>query len=1141
MKYKKVRKIISFISSFSLLFQSFLPLTIAMPAYAEGDATDSAIVETTPTPEITPEATPEITPTVEPTSEVTPEITPEITPTEEPTPEITPDALPTPEVTVTPVETITPEITPEVTPEVLSVSTETQNNSPPSENQSSSEPSSPAPETTLPEQITVVAQLEQQAISPEIVPALSTDKSDYFPTDTVYISGVNFLPNTIYTLRISSQDNPIFNYNPEVTSNENGSISFSLVLDGNYRPNYLIEAIDDSEDLVASYSFTDAEVCGSITDYTKTSDFSDSKITINFSNNSGNPGSSKIDVTANTGYKINHVWLDVSGDGHSGYWLYSDGPISNFNPSGDTINGAQVEVEKVCATFCGDNIKNGTEQCDGSDLGGLSSSDFRCNSSCSLELVESKVTICHSNSSSSNPYIVNTPNKSADVSGHDGHNGGVYPANPWGDIIPPFSYIGGAYAGKNWTTAGQAIYNNGCNIPVQTASLKLVKVVDQGPGQSGDWTLSATGTNGFSDAGNSTTFHTVNSNTAYTLSESNNVEGYSQFGSWSCNGGSLVGSVITLSASQNVTCTVTNYRDTGSVLVNKKIDLNGDGDWSDTNESSSNYANSNGFSWSLDDSPRAFGTIISNLATTLSNYYHTFSEYMPDGYQFVSWYNTNESGKSCTNPNGVTLPNRLTVTKNTTTSITLCNSRVTGTVTIIKEATPSDDDNFGFHTNLPVSGGSFELEDDGNDNNGGTEESITITAPVGTYYVSEDGESGWTLTGMNCVTEGQWAQREDGKSVTFDVLQNKTVTCTFTNQKPGSISGYKWNDKDGDTRWDSNESGLNNWLIFIDKNNNNIFDNGEDYRNTTSNGSFSFSNLIPGTYKICEDEKTSEGWHNTTDNFCKVFEVGAGENKTINFGNQQRGSIRVCKVIIDGTGKIVNGSELPTTTFRIDWNNGLADTVFTTGYTPNTKIFSSSEGNDAYCTTYENLAIDDYDYSKETISDSTGWLTAKYNDQYTENISTLDDFYIYGANTNSNGNINLALEAGVNRTLVILNQYSLGNLDVVKFNDYDGDGSYDRDSNEYFMSGWIMEVYSGSNCDGQVISNGSLSTNSDGIASFTGLVPGNYSVKENMGDSTDWMTTTPVCQNVTVSGGQTSTVYVEIFKKEPSWDANTTT
>jgi len=88
MKHQKARKIISFISSFSLLFQTFLPLTIAMPAYAD-EATDSAVVEVTPTPEITPEVTPEPTLTVEPT----PEVTPEVTPTVEITPEITPDQL----------------------------------------------------------------------------------------------------------------------------------------------------------------------------------------------------------------------------------------------------------------------------------------------------------------------------------------------------------------------------------------------------------------------------------------------------------------------------------------------------------------------------------------------------------------------------------------------------------------------------------------------------------------------------------------------------------------------------------------------------------------------------------------------------------------------------------------------------------------------------------------------------------------------------------------------------------------------------------------------------------------------------------------------------------------------------------------
>ena len=52
------------------------------PVYAE-EATESAIVEVTPTPEPTVEITPEITP--EPTAETTPEITPEVTVTPEPT------------------------------------------------------------------------------------------------------------------------------------------------------------------------------------------------------------------------------------------------------------------------------------------------------------------------------------------------------------------------------------------------------------------------------------------------------------------------------------------------------------------------------------------------------------------------------------------------------------------------------------------------------------------------------------------------------------------------------------------------------------------------------------------------------------------------------------------------------------------------------------------------------------------------------------------------------------------------------------------------------------------------------------------------------------------------------------------------
>jgi len=98
------------------------------------------------------------------------------------------------------------------------------------------------------------------------------------------------------------------------------------------------------------------------------------------------------------------------------------------------------------------------------------------------------VTICHRTNSNSNPYVQITPDVSGVLDGHADHTGPVWDPTlkaqhiTWGDIIPPFDYDGGSFPGLNWTTDGQAIFNNDCEPvgppPVQQfGSLSVEKVV----------------------------------------------------------------------------------------------------------------------------------------------------------------------------------------------------------------------------------------------------------------------------------------------------------------------------------------------------------------------------------------------------------------------------------------------------------------------------------------------------------------------------------------------------------------------------------------------------------------------------------------------------------------------------------------
>ncbi len=139
---------------------------------------------------------------------------------------------------------------------------------------------------------------------------------------------------------------------------------------------------------------------------------------------------------------------------------------------------------------------------------------------------------------------------------------------------------------------------------------------------------------------------------------------------------------------------------------------------------------------------------------------------------------------------------------------------------------------------------------------------------AGTYALSEDLQTGWTQT--------------HAPNTPVVVTSGFTLTDqNFGNVQSSDIHGYKWNDLDGDGRFDPCDSQLTDnpnreiscqpepklggWTIFLDTNKDGNLDEGEPNTETTGEGEdlgwYWFLNLLPGTYSICEVQK--DGWIQT--------------------------------------------------------------------------------------------------------------------------------------------------------------------------------------------------------------------------------------------------------------------------------------
>lgn len=272
---KFYKKLTALLCNFAIILNSFLPYISAIPAHAQE-------AELSPSPTEIVENIPTVEPTLVPTVEVTP--VPSIEPTLEPTiiPTIVPTVAPVEDlkadVTIAPtlIPTITedPIATPSAMPSEVPVDNSNQNSD--SNNNSSNNDSTisssptviPSP-TNIPTPIfsalsgqieTVV--VENNSCRTDVLnPILSSDKGDYSPTEIAIISGHGFLTNAEYKLKISSEGpegTSSINETYTINTDSEGNFTYSYQLDGNYRPNYIVEAFDLSGALITSLAFTDS-------------------------------------------------------------------------------------------------------------------------------------------------------------------------------------------------------------------------------------------------------------------------------------------------------------------------------------------------------------------------------------------------------------------------------------------------------------------------------------------------------------------------------------------------------------------------------------------------------------------------------------------------------------------------------------------------------------------------------------------------------------------------------------------------------------------------------------------------------------------------------------------------------------------
>lgn len=363
---------------------------------------------------------------------------------------------------------------------------------------------------------------------------------------------------------------------------------------------------------------------------------------------------------------------------------------------------------------------------------------------------------------------------------------------------------------------------------------------------------------------------------------------------------------------------------------------------------------------------------------------------------------------------------------------------------------------------------------------------LTVTPNVGSIFTGWSGSfvsgGSTTCTGTTSPCTLSLSNSAQALTATFDLEAAPP-------DETGSISGMKFEDVDGDGSLADTVNPLDGWTIEL-------YDDGDNFitdTTTAGGGSYSFADLDPGTYKVCEVLQV--GWTPTfpltTDPNCHTSVVVVADTETpdIDFGNFELGEVHGVKFEdLDGDGEPQEAGEpeLENWTIRI----------YKVG-TPWTLVDSAlTDSNGEY--EFDALAPGEYKVC-EVLSD--GWMQT------------------FVSTGTANGSPNASEEAPLCQTVNInasgetntrnFGNFELGAISGYKYEDVDGDGDLSDAANA--LDGWEICITGG---DCVTTGDGAWA---DGYYEFADLPIGVYEICETQ--QIGWVQTAPSgdeCHDVTI-------------------------